>query len=70
MAAIGTVQTVCGSTITVKFKGIEEKLTNCYAPSNLQKINKYFINQLIKIRSDAPIDVQKVVFFKILSLTP
>ena len=58
MEAVGTVQVVSESTVTVEFKGLDETLCKCVS-STLQKLNKYSVNQLVKIRSDAP-TIQKV----------
>ena len=58
MDAVGTVQVVSKSTVTVEFKGLDETLCNCFS-STLEKLNKYSVNQLVKIRSDAP-TIQKV----------
>jgi len=53
MAAVGIVQVVSESTVTVQFKGLDEKLYSCFSLT-LEKLNKYSVNKLVKIRSDAP----------------
>ena len=58
MEAVGTVEVVSESTVTVQFRGLDETLCNCFS-STLEKLNKYSVNQLVKIRSDAP-TIQKV----------
>ena len=49
--AVGTVQRVSGSTVTVYFKGLNKRNWRCDS-SNLVKLNKFSLNELIRIRSD------------------
>ncbi len=51
--AVGTVQIVSASMIAAKFKSLNiNRLWSC-EPANLVKVNKFSLNQVIQIRSDA-----------------
>ncbi len=50
IGTVGTVLTICESIVYVKFKGVESCLH--LNPAILKKLNKFSIDQVIRIRDD------------------